>query len=82
MRNRYHREGLAMRLGLGSVLARLGEPEGDELRVSRHGSNSSISSTSSCSSRSWSRMHLTEYWPNTVSCKEKTPHVVQKEMAL
>lgn len=56
-----------MRLGLGRVFARLEEPEGDEPRVSRLGSNSSISSTSSCSSTSWSRMHLTEYWPNTQS---------------
>lgn len=66
----YHREGLAMRPGLGRVLARLDEPEGDEPRVSRLGSNSSISSTSSCSSTSWSRMHLTEYWPNTQSYKK------------
>lgn len=64
----YHKDGLAMRLGLGRVLARLGEPEGDELRVSTLGSNSSISSTSSCRSTSWSRMHLTEYCPKTLSC--------------
>lgn len=56
-----------MRLGLGRVLPRLKEPEGDWSRVRRLGSNSSISSTSSCSSTSWSRMHLTEYWPNTQS---------------
>ncbi len=67
----YHREGLAMRPGLGRVLARLDEPEGEEPRVSRLGSNSSISSTSSCSSTSWSRMHLTEYWPNTQSYKKR-----------
>lgn len=65
----YHRDGLAMRPGLGRALARPDEPEGDEPRVSRLGSNSSISSTSSCSSTSWSRMHLTEYWPNTQSCE-------------
>lgn len=71
----HHREGLAMRLGLGRVLARPDEPEGDEPRVSRLGSNSSINSTSSCSSTSWSRMHLTEYWPNTQSY-EKTDESV------
>lgn len=60
-----------MRLGLGSVFARLDEPEGDEPKVSRLGSNSSISSTSSCSSTSWSRMHLTEYWPKTQSYETK-----------
>lgn len=64
----YHKDGLATRLGLGRVLARLGEPEGDELRVSTLGSSSSISSTSSCRSTSWSRMHLTEYCPKTLSC--------------
>lgn len=64
----YHKDGLAMRLGLGRALARLGEPEGDELRVSTLGSSSSISSTSSCRSTSWSRMHLTEYCPKTLSC--------------
>lgn len=71
----HHREGLAMRPGLGRVLARPDEPEGDEPRVSRLGSNSSINSTSSCSSTSWSRMHLTEYWPNTQSY-EKTDQSV------
>lgn len=63
----YHKEGLAMKLGLGKAFARPDEPEGDELRVSRLGSSSSINSTSSWSSTSWSRMHLTEYWPNTLS---------------
>lgn len=67
----YHMEGLAMRLGLGRVLVRVGEPEGDEPSVSRAGSNSSMSSTSSCSSTSWSNMHLTEYWPNAQSCKDQ-----------
>lgn len=43
----YHIEGLAMKLGLGRALARLDEPEGDEERVSRLGSSSSINSTSS-----------------------------------
>lgn len=50
-----------MKLGLGREFARLDEPEGDEARVSRLGSSSSINSTSSCSSTSWSRMHFTEY---------------------
>lgn len=59
-----------MRLGLGRELARAGEPDGDELRESRLGSSSSISSTSSCSRTSWSRMHLTEYWPNAESCRD------------
>lgn len=58
-----------MRLGLGREFALLDEPEGDEPRVSRLGSSNSISSTSSCSSTSWSRMHFTEYWPNTQSYK-------------
>lgn len=57
----YQREGLEMKLGLGRALARVGDPEGDELRESRLGSSSSISSTSSCSRTSWSRMHRTEY---------------------
>lgn len=56
----YHSEGLAIRLGRGKLLPLLA--------VSRLGSRSSMSSTSSCSSTSWSRMHLTEYWPNTPSC--------------
>lgn len=65
----YQKEGLAMKLGLGSRFARLEGPEVEVLRVRRLGSNSSINSTSSCSSTSWSRMHLTEYWPNTQSYK-------------
>lgn len=63
----YHSEGLAIRPGLGRAFALLDEPEQDEPTVSRLGSNSSISSTSSCSSTSWSRMHLTEYCPNALS---------------
>lgn len=64
-----------MRLGLGRELALFDEPEGNEPRMSRLGSSNSISSTSSCSSTSWSRMHFTEYWPNTQSYKtrEKRP---------
>lgn len=75
----YHREGLAMRLGLGKVFALRGEPEGEEPRVSRLGSKSSISSTSSCSSTSWSRMHLTEYWPNMQSCRGQKKKFILKE---
>lgn len=75
----YHREGLAMRLGLGKVFALRGEPEGEEPRVSRLGSKSSISSTSSCSSTSWSRMHLTEYWPNMQSCRGQKKKVYLKK---
>lgn len=67
----HHIEGRAMKLGLDRALARLEEPEGDEERVSRLGSSSSISSTSSWSSTSWSRMHLTEYWPKTQSWKRR-----------
>lgn len=67
----YHIEGLAMKLGLGRALAWLDEPEGDEERVSRLGSSSSISSTSSWSSTSCSRMQLTEYWPKTQSWKKR-----------
>lgn len=78
----YQREGLAMRLGLGRVFARLDEPEGDEPRVSRLGSNSSISSTSSWSSTSWSRMHLTEYWPNTPSYTKTEKSAEKEEMLL
>lgn len=64
----YQSEGLAIRLGLGRQLPLLAEPGQADPAVSRLGSKSSMSSTSSCSSTSWSRMHLTEYWPNTPSC--------------
>lgn len=66
----YPCEGEARRRGQGRELSLLGEPEGEAPRVSRLGSNSSISSTSSWSNTSWSRIDCTVYWPNTQSYRE------------